>query len=66
MFSNDQLDRLSEIYADVAKGLYLSSFGAALFGQKQTFLSTLSGVCLAILFTLLSLKVLDFKKHERN
>lgn len=64
MFSNDQLDRLSEILADVAKGLFLSSFGPVFFGQKQSSLVIFSAVILAIVFTSFSLKVLEFKSHE--
>ena len=64
MFSNDQLDRLSEILADLGKGLFLSSFGPVFFGQKQSSFIILSAVSLAIVFTMFSLKVLEFKSDE--
>lgn len=61
--NNDQLDRLSEILADLAKGLYLSSFGPAFFGQKQILLHVTAAVSVGSLLTILSLKVLELKKR---
>ena len=64
MLRDDQLNRFSEILADLAKGLFLTGFGPVFFGQRYSSLLILLSSFLAIFFTILSLKVLELKIYE--
>lgn len=56
-----QIDRLSDIMGDLAKGLLLSGFGSVIIKEMQSFYYLIGGTFLGMLFTLLSLKVLELK-----
>ncbi len=54
--SGDQLEKLSNLFMDLAKGLFLASLAVY---------DSLRAVMAGIVFTFLSLKVIEFKEVEQ-
>ena len=57
-----QLEKLSELFLDIAKGLLLASAAVPVFSSEITFLSSMKSVGVGLLFTFLSLKAIQLKE----
>ncbi|HSW88116.1 MAG TPA: hypothetical protein VLG12_03045 [Candidatus Saccharimonadales bacterium] len=64
-FSPQKLDKLSDYFMDVAKGLTLASLAVPTLISAATILTTLKNFLTAIVFMYLSLKALELKEVSK-
>lgn len=62
-WSDTQLEKLSELFLDIAKGLFLASFVVPAVSSLATVINSVKTVAVAALFTYMSLKIVEFKKE---
>lgn len=63
--NSEQLDRLSELAIDLAKGLFLASIAVPAISPAATFVVTLRGIFAGCILTYFSLKIIDIKESNR-
>lgn len=61
-FSTEQIDKLSNLFLDLAKGLFLSAIAIPVLSPQLTFFISLKGIITGLVFTYLSLKILESKE----
>ncbi|TSC86721.1 MAG: hypothetical protein G01um10147_802 [Microgenomates group bacterium Gr01-1014_7] len=62
-FTNNQLNRLSDFCADMAKGLVLASVAAPAISSFVNLISFLMGILVGLTFLYLSLKIESVKEN---
>jgi len=62
-WNDHQLEKLSELFLDIAKGLFLASFVVPAISTLATLINSVKTVVVATLFTYMSLKIVEFKKE---
>jgi hypothetical protein len=67
MLSNQQLDKLSELFLDLSKGSFLAAFALPLLTGGNTILFIKTFI-LGLIFTFFSIKLISMKgeKHESH
>lgn len=64
-FSAAQLVILSNLFIDLAKGLFLASLAVPALSPGATLLVSFKGVIVGLLFTYLSLKAIELKEASQ-
>ena len=59
-----QLDKLSDLFMDLAKGLFLAALAVPVLSSQATLLTTLKGVITGCVFVYLSLKTIELKEEK--
>ncbi len=62
VLSAKQLERLSELFIDIAKGVFLSALAVPIIDKNATFLEALRTTIAGLLFTYLSLKATELQE----
>jgi len=62
--SNPQIDKLSDLLIDIAKGLFLATIIGPGITSLFSIITMIKALSVAFLFTYLSLKLLDIKKEK--
>lgn len=65
-FSNEQLDKLSDLFMSIAKGSLLSALAIPILSPSLTLIITVKSSLTGIAFTYFSLKTLELKKEVQN
>ncbi|MBI3576645.1 hypothetical protein HY086_01245 [Candidatus Gottesmanbacteria bacterium] len=63
-FSAGQLEKLAELFIDIAKGAILGSLVAPAIGQISSVISVLRGLLIGVAFMYLSLKAVELKETK--
>ncbi|MBI3559087.1 hypothetical protein HY085_01710 [Candidatus Gottesmanbacteria bacterium] len=64
-FNNEQLDKISGLFMDLAKGLFLAAFTVPALAPQMAIFSSIRSALLASFLVIASLKVLDLKEVEK-
>jgi len=61
-FTSQQLDKLADLFLDLAKGLFLAALAVPAFSPQATLFTSLKGIIAGLIFTYLSLKAIELKE----
>jgi hypothetical protein len=64
-FSSAQLDKLSDLVLDLAKGLFLASIAVPAVTNQATFLDSIRSTLVGIFLTCLSLTFVKLKENKK-
>ena len=64
-FTLEQYDKLSDLFIDLAKGMFLAGLAAPAISKQPEFISSLKSMILALAFTYFSLKILELKEVKK-
>jgi len=61
-FNIEHLDKLADLFIDLAKGLFLAGLVAPAISSDITYLISLKSVCVGIIFLYFSLRIISYKE----
>ena len=63
-FRNEQLEKLSNLCMDLAKGLFLTALAIPAFSPNATMMISIKSTAAGIIFTYFSLKIIELKEAK--
>jgi hypothetical protein len=61
-FNREQMDKLSDLFMDLAKGLFLAGLAGPAISSQINFLLSLKSIITAVMFLYFSLKAIEVKE----